>query len=58
MKVQLDINDLQLLKVREIAVKNGIKPTKSELVRLSLVLVDSFSLIDNQLFNQITGFKK
>lgn len=58
MKVQLDINDLQLLKVREIAVKNGIKPTKPELIRLSLTLVDSFSLIDNQLFYDLTGFKK
>ena len=59
MKIQVDVTDeIALLEIKKIAIKNGLKTTKPELVKLAIqISVDSIKFLDEESFEQVTNLK-
>jgi hypothetical protein len=60
MNTQVNIKDeVALLEVKKIALKNGLKTTKPELINLAIqISVDSIKYLDEKSFEQATNLKK
>lgn len=58
-KNQIDVNTELLERIRPLAIKNGIKPTVSNLVHLCMdVAVRSYENLDAESFAQVCNLKK
>jgi hypothetical protein len=59
MKTQVDIiNELAMLKMKEIAIKNGLKTTRPDLINLALeIAFNSFQYLDKESFEQVTNLE-
>jgi len=59
-QIQVDVKDeLQLLRIKEVAIKNDLKTTKTELILLALKIASDCSLwLDSESFEQVTNLKK
>lgn len=58
-KVQTNVNDLQLMGVQMVAIKNGKSKTKIDSVNLAIDIASSaIKHLDDDTFEQITGLKK
>lgn len=58
-KAQLELTDEQMMKINILAVNNGRKTNKQELVNLALEVANLFiRFSDSEDFEQITGLKK
>jgi hypothetical protein len=59
MKTQVDIiNELAMLKMKEIAIKNGLKTTRPDLINLALdIAFNSFQYLDKESFENVTNLE-
>ena len=58
-KAQLELTDEQMMKINILAINNGKKTSKQELVNLALEVVNLFIRhLDSEDFEQVTGLKK
>jgi uncharacterized protein YydD (DUF2326 family) len=58
-KNQIEVNTELLERIRPLAIKNGIKPTVSNLVHLCMdVAVRSYENLDTESFAQVCNLKK
>jgi len=58
-KAQVELNELHLNRIKEIAIKNNLKTTKQDLVNLGLEIANnSIQYLDSESFQQINSLKK
>jgi len=59
MKTQVDIiNELAMLKMKEIALKNGLKTTRPDLINLALeIAFNTFNYLDKESFENVTNLE-
>ena len=58
-KTQVEVNELHINKVREIALKNNKGTTKPELVELAIEIANNVILwLDSEGFENVTGLKR
>lgn len=55
----IDLDDLQLAKIKQLAIKNDLPKNKQDLVNLALkVAINSIDLLDDESFEQINNLVK
>ena len=59
MTTQVDIkNELAMLRMKEIAIKNGLKKTRPELINLALeIAFNCFQYLNKESFEQVTNLE-
>ena len=58
-KAQVELNELHLNRIREIAIKNDLKTTKQDLVDLGLSISNEMiQWLDKESFSQVTNLEK
>ena len=59
MKTQVDIiNELAMLRMKEIAIKNGLKTTRPDLINLALeIAFNTFEHLDKESFENVTNLE-
>jgi hypothetical protein len=62
MKINMNISDdgeINLNKIREVAMKNGLKKSKPELIELSIrIASNTIEMLDDESFQQVNNLKK
>lgn len=62
MKINMNISDegeINLNKIREVAMKNGLKKSKAELIELSIqIATNTIEMLDDESFQQVNNLKK
>ena len=54
-----DEGEINLNKIREVAMKNGLKKSKSELIELSIrIASNTIEMLDDESFRQVNNLKK
>jgi len=62
MKINMNISDdgeINLNKIREVAMKNGLKKSKADLIELSIQIAsNTIEMLDDESFQQVNNLKK
>ena len=62
MKINMNISDegeINLNKIREVAMKNGLKKSKADLIELSIqIATNTIEMLDDESFQQVNNLKK
>lgn len=62
MKINMNISDdgeINLNKIREVAMKNGLKKSKADLIELSIrIASNTIEMLDDESFQQVNNLKK
>lgn len=54
-----DDGEIKLNKIREVAMKNGLKKSKADLIELSIqIATNTIEMLDDESFQQINNLKK
>lgn len=54
-----DAGEINLNKIREVAMKNGLKKSKADLIELSIqIATNTIEMLDDDSFQQVNNLKK